>query len=377
VKRSTAVALLAVFLAFSWQWAVVHAAFQGNWTALFCAGDRFSRPPEIQYREFVFNGIAGYDGQFAQVIAHDPMLLRHYDAFVDAPRLRYRRILMPGLAYVLAAGQPGLIDAAYIAVCLLFIALGTFCLARLAAGAGRSEWWGLLFLITPATLTGIERMTVDISLAALALASLLAARNQRWLLLWFALAGAMLSKETGVFVVIAVVVWLARQQQFRRAALFSSSLLPALAWYIFIQTHTTVDYNDFQFRFVMAFFSTLTSPLAPGMVAVIFRTATLAAVLGLLWATVRSIVLAAQNRFHDLEPLLCFLFALMVLVFESDSIWNDPNGFTRIFSPLMVCLLAATWKRGFNQTLASFAMVASPLCLQLAAHLAGPLWTSL
>jgi hypothetical protein len=373
VKRSAAIAFLAVFLAFSWQWAVVHAAFQGNWTALFCAGDRFSRPPEIQYREYVFNGIAGYDGQFSQVIAHDPILLRRYDAFVDAPRLRYRRILMPALAFLFAAGQPDLIDAAYIAVCLMFIGLGTFRLARLAADAGRSEWWGLLFLITPATLTGIERMTVDISVSALALASLLIARKQRWLLLWFALAAAMLSKETGVFVVIAVVAWLAKQKKVRLAALLTTSLLPALAWYVFIQTHTTVDYNDFQFRFVSAYFSALTLPLSPGMVAMVFRIATLGAVIGLLWAAIRSIVLAVQDRFRNLEVLLSFLFAALVLVFQSDAIWADPNGFTRIFSPLLVCLIAATWKKGFNQTLALFALVACPLCLQLAAHLAGPL----
>jgi hypothetical protein len=75
--RSASVAFLSIALAFSWQWVVVHTAFQGNWTALFCAGDYFSRPPEMQHSEYVFKGSTGFDGQFYQLIAHDPLLRRH------------------------------------------------------------------------------------------------------------------------------------------------------------------------------------------------------------------------------------------------------------------------------------------------------------
>jgi len=371
IRRSEAVALLATVLSVSWQWTVVHTAFQGNWTALFCAGDRFSRPPEIQDREYVFDGSAGYDGQFYQLIAHDPLLQRHYDGFIDAPRLRYRRILMPGLACLLVGGRPGSIDAAYIAVCWLFVGLGTFCLAQLAADAGRSVWWGLLFLITPATLMALDRMTVDIALTALAAASLLAARKRRWLLLWIALAGAMLSRETGVLAIVAVALWLARQGKFRLAAALSSSVLPAIAWYVFVQRHTAGDYSTSGFRFVSPFFAVLTLPLDPGRIPLIFRIATVAAVAGLLWAAIRSVALAVQDRFQGLETLLCFFFAALVLLFQNDSIWGDPDGFPRIYSPLLVCLIAATWRKKFGQTLASFAMVACPMCLQSAGRLAG------
>jgi hypothetical protein len=373
LRRSAAVTFLSVALAFSCQWILVHAAYRGNWTALFCAGDQFRRPPEIANREYVFSGIGGYDGQFYQLIAHDPLLQRHYDGFIDAPRLRYRRILMPGLAWLLAAGRPDSVDAAYIAVCLFFVGLGTFCLAQLAAGGGRSVWWGLLFLIMPATLAGLERMTVDISLTALAAASLLAARNQRWLLLWCTLAAVMLSKETGALVILAVVVWLARQSKFRLAAALSSSLLPAIAWYVFVQNHASGDYGTSGFAFVSPFFAVLTLRLDPGMVSLIFRIAVVAAAAGMLWAAIGSVVLAVQNSFRDLEALLSFIFAALVLLFQNESIWLDPNGFTRIYSPLLVCLIAATWRKGFRQTLAAFALVASPMCLQLSAHLAGPL----
>lgn len=301
---------------------MVHTTFQGNWTGLFCAGDRFNRPPEIQQREYVFHASSGYDGQFYQLIAHDPLLQRRYDTFIDAPRLRYRRILMPGLANILAVGQPERVDPAYIVVCWLFVALGTFCLAQLAVDAARSAWWGLLFFITPATLLGIDRMTVDISLAALAAAALLAARRQRWLLLWCTLAGAVLSKETGVLMTAAVVIWLAKQGRYRLAASLSSSLLPAIAWYVFIQSHLSGDYATSGFRLISPFFVSLTLPLDPGIPSLIFRIATVAAVFGLLWAAIRSVVLAARNGFYDLELLFAFAFGGLLLLFQTDSIWG-------------------------------------------------------
>lgn len=359
-------------LSVCWQWAEVHTAYQGNWTGLFCAGDRFTRPAEIQSYEHVFRGSWGYDGQFYQLIAHDPLLRHGYDRFIDAPRLRYRRILMPSLAYLFAAGQPDFIDAAFIAICWFFVGLGTFSLARLAADAGRSEWWGLLFFITPATLLGLDRETVDISLAALAVASLLAARKQRWVLLWFALAGAVLSKETGALMIAGVVVWLGVQKKFRLAAVFSSSVLPAIAWFVFVQSHTHGDYSTSGFGLITPFFVLLTIPLDPGVPSLIFRIAALAAVGGMLWAAVRSVVLAVQDRLVNLEILFSFLFGALVLLFETAAIWGDPDGFPRIYSPLLVCLIAATWRKGFGQTLTSFGLVAWPICMQWGWDLARP-----
>lgn len=366
-----AVTLLSVILAVSWQWALVHVAYNGNWTSLFCAGDQFTRPAEIQIHEYLFNG-PGYDGQFYQLIAHDPLFARHYDTFIDAPRLRYRRILVPGLAYLLAAGNQPLIDWAYFSVYLLLVALGTWCLAKLACAEGRSALWGFLFLITPATLVGLERMTVDTALAALAVASLLAARAQRWLLLWLSLAGAMLAKETGILLIAAVVIWLARQRKYRLAAALSSSLLPVAAWYLFVQSHATRDLSLSDFSLFTAYLASLQPPLNPGVLPIVFRVTTLAAVAAILWAAARSFIIAARSRFTDLAPLFCMAFALVVLAYQNRDIWAEPNGFARIYSPLLVCLIAATWRHGFTQTLIIFAAVACPVGMQLGVHLAGP-----
>lgn len=359
-------------LAFSWQLIVVHTAYHGNWTALFCAGDRFNRPPEIQADEYVFRSSSGYDGQFYQLIAHDPLLQHHFDNYIDAPRLRYRRILMPALAGLLVGEQPRGIDAAYILVCWLFIGLGTFCLAELAVDAGRSAWWGLLFLVTPATLLGIERMTVDISLTALTVAALLAARRQAWVLLWVTLAADMLSKETGAIAIAGIVFWLARENRWRLAALMSLSPLPALAWYVFVQSRTHGDYATDGFRLISPFFASLTVPLDPGAPALMFRIATVASAMALLWVAIRSVAIGVRNHFHQLEPLFAFLFGALLLLFQHQAIWGEPNGFTRIYSPLLVCLIAATWRNGFTQTLVSFGVVTFPICVQLEVHLIGP-----
>jgi hypothetical protein len=367
------VALLCALVAIGVDGMLVNTSFESNWTGLFCAGDRYHRPLEWQGKQYVMPNSRGYDGQFYDLIAHDPFFRRGYDRFVDAPRLRYRRILIPGLAWLLAGGQPGYIDAAYFAVSWAMIALGAFCLAELAVGAGRPALWGLLFLLAPATLATIERMTVDVALTALALAAMLAARAERWRWLWLVLAAAALSKETGALVVLAVVVWLYRRAQLRLAVLEVSSLLPALLWDAFVQLHTHGDFTSSDFHFGAAFFASLTAPLNPGVIDFVLRVASVVAVLALLAIAVRCVGLAVRDGFRDLGYLICFFFAVLLLLFQNSSIWEEPNGYTRIYSPLLVCLIAATWHRGFRQTLIGFAAVALPLCLQLGVHIVGPI----
>jgi hypothetical protein len=367
-------AILSVVLAVCWQWTVIHAAYNSNWTALFCIGDRYQRPPEMAGGEYVFHGISGYDGQFYQVIAHDPLMTWHYDRFIDSPRVRYRRILIPGLAYLVAGGRQAAVDWTYIIVCWWFIGLGTFALARLAEDDERSPWWGLLFFVTPSTLAAIERMTVDVSPCALIPAALLALRRQAWRTLWFVLAAAALSKEMGILVTLAVVVWVAREKRYRLAATLSSSILPAVAWWLFVESRTVGEYPTADFHFLTAFLQSLAAPLSPGIVSLIFRIATIAAAAALFWAAVWSIVLAVRDRFQDVALLMAALFGALLLVFQMSDIWEEPNGFTRIYSVLLVSLVAATLRRKFAQTIVLFVVASLPLLLQFGVHFLGPVW---
>lgn len=316
----------------------------------------------------------GYDGQWYQIIAHDPLLRLHYDRYIDLPRLRYRRILTPGLAYLIAAGRQPYIDAALFVVCWLFVGLGTYCLAELAVDAGRTPLWGLLFLIIPPTLSAIDRMTVDLAICALIPATILAARSQRWGLLWLTLAATALSRETGVLVTMATLLWLLRQRKIRLAAILSSSILPALLWFAFLQTHTAGDYGASSLGFIKPFFVSFAGPLGETAFVRIWRIGTMASVLAFLWCAIRSVVLAIRDRFHDFSLILSFLFAALLLLFQMSIIWEEPNGFTRIHGPLLACLIPATFRRGFLHTLIAFSFATFPMLLQLQQNLTAPLY---
>src|ERR1041385_915357 len=158
MKRPAILALAAVLAVWLWQLATVHFNYGGNWTALFCTAPDWRIPPFL-LGENIFKfpaGSLGYDGQMYHLIAHDPWMHRGAVAAMDDPALRYRRILVPMLAWLLALGRDSAIHAAYFAVILGFVFLGVYWLARVMAIRGRHPAWGLMFLLMPATLVSID-----------------------------------------------------------------------------------------------------------------------------------------------------------------------------------------------------------------------------
>jgi hypothetical protein len=63
-------------------------------------------------------------------VAHDPFLRRGLDRYLDAPLFRYRRILVPMLAFTLTAGRQNWIDMSYIAVIAVSVFCGAYWLSR-------------------------------------------------------------------------------------------------------------------------------------------------------------------------------------------------------------------------------------------------------
>jgi hypothetical protein len=103
---ATACALLCGGAAAGWQEMVAHFDYGGNWTAFFRTGSRVPLPgAAAQEHLYRFPG-SGYDGQYYRLIAQDPLLLHGTERYIDAPRLRYRRILLPALAWLTAFGRP-------------------------------------------------------------------------------------------------------------------------------------------------------------------------------------------------------------------------------------------------------------------------------
>ncbi len=90
---------------FAWQTLTVNANYDHDYSALFYTGSYITMPPAVAAEgTFRIPNDAGYDGQFYHFIAHDPFLRDDTARFVDNPRVRWRRILVPLTAWLLAFG---------------------------------------------------------------------------------------------------------------------------------------------------------------------------------------------------------------------------------------------------------------------------------
>ena len=239
-RRPAALALAAVLGMWLWQFATVHFNYGGNWTALFNTAPDWPRPAFLASETlYTFpSGSLGYDGQMYHFIAHDPWMRRGAVAAMDDPALRYRRILVPALAWALALGRDSAIHAAYFAVILGFVFLGVYWLARAMVIQGRHPAWGLMFALMPAALVSMDRMTVDVALAALAAGFVLYSdRGPRWKLLLI-LACAALTRETGLLLTAGYGVFLLSRRRFADLLWTAASALPAMLWYLYVSRHT-------------------------------------------------------------------------------------------------------------------------------------------
>ncbi len=235
VSRPIVWACLAASAALLWQAATVWANYGGHWTALFCTGALQQIPPDLKTESiYTFSNSYGYDGQFYHYMAHDPFQQRDLYKYIDEPGLRYRRILVPLLAWSLAAGHDAFIHASYDAVVLGSILLGTLWLSHMAQASGRHAAWGLLFLAIPAATISMDRMMVDSALAALTVAFLALARNPFSWRLWLVLMLAALTRETGLLLAAACCGAALLQGKLRTALLAFSAVIPCAAWYLFV-----------------------------------------------------------------------------------------------------------------------------------------------
>src|SRR5215469_189283 len=236
-RRPVFWASVAVLIVLSWQVLTAAANYGGNWTAFFCTGSLQKIPPQLKAESiYTFPGSRGYDGQFYHYIAHDPFQRRDFARYIDEPGLRYRRILVPLMAWTIAVGRDNWIDIGYYTVVLASIFMGTYCLAVYALVHGRHPGCGLLFLSSPAVLISIDRMLVDGTLAAFTAAFLVASNRPRSWRLWLALAGAALTRETGILLAFASGTTAIFRER-PRPLLALGALAPCAAWYQFAYRH--------------------------------------------------------------------------------------------------------------------------------------------
>jgi hypothetical protein len=354
-----AAAILAMALVLGWSAARVHYTNEGNWTALFCSGVEFSLPPELAATTYRAP-LAGYDGQFYRLLAHDPFLTKGYARYVDAPRLRFRRCLLPMAAWLLALGREAWIDGAYIAVELLFVSLGVYWCARLLVRRGRPPWWGLLFVAAPASLASIDRMLVDAPLTALFAGFLLYCEEERWTRVWVLAALAGLTRETGLLMPAALVADRVLRRDWRGAIRFGACAVPALGWYAFLATrvpsdgpHSVIGIPGWNLVARLLIFRTYFNPSGQ----IVLRTLDFLAVAGLIGCLILAAIWLAKRP--PTPAAICVaLYACLALVL-GPPVMIDPFGFGRLISPLLVWVMMEAVARK------KWAALAPPLLISL------------
>jgi hypothetical protein len=367
-RKPAAYGLAAALAAFAWQTLTVHFNYQGNWTALFCIDDRYARPLFLENEDLYLFHNTGYDGMQFHIVSHDPWMKRGGVRMVDQPALRYSRILIPAMVWTLSLGNDAWIHRTYFAVMLLFLFLGVLWLGALAQRFGLHPAWGLAFAANPASIISIDRMTVDLALAALCAAALVHVSDEwrPWRFL-AVLAAAPLVRETGVLLAAGACIYFAIHRRWVRALASAGTLLPALGWLIYVAARTgptpaarTIALPPFRGLWERAsnpFPYAL--PAWQNQVAISLDYVALAGALLLLAAAVRSA--KAWPWSLGTSAAVCFAGALSVV---NSGAWYDAFAFGRYLGPLMLLLLVEAFRdRAFSWPLALLLLIDARVAL--------------
>ena len=335
-KRPAVLGLIAAALTFAWQFATVHFNYNGNWTGLFCIRPSMPVPAFLKSENlYLFQGTEGYDGQVYHLIAHDPWMRKGSPDAIVGAAFRYQRIFVPALAWTLALGNDSRIHAAYFTVILAFVFLGVYWCARFAVSTGRSTAWGFVFLLAPATLVSIDRMTVDIALAAFCAGFALYADRSIWKTS-IILVCAALTRETAVPIILAYAIFLILARRFAHAMIAAATIAPAAIWHIAVSRLGPSDAPDYikpiPFTgFVDRIIHPAVYSISPlkNALALAFDYLALA---GVALAFALTIFLAFRRRWNPRAASI-YALALAAMLIGSRSVWEDAYAFGRVLTP--------------------------------------------
>ena len=249
------------------------ATYGGNYSGfLHISRDVAARAPFLQERPDLARSLivydAGYDGQFMYLMAFDPFLRRFadrpqaYRAFVDHPPYRYGRIGFSLLTDLVSAGQPErypttmvwLIVAAHFALAAL--------LAMIATRHGLSPFAALWYLAIPGFISSLMSALPEALAAAGIVAGFLCWEERRPMgaaLAALSFGAALLVRETGVILIVALALATGRREVKRSLLLLAGSLAPVCLWRLFVAWRL---FPDFGWRGIVANPGDLGVPLA-------------------------------------------------------------------------------------------------------------------
>lgn len=371
-------AVLGALLVLAWQVLTVQANYAGNWSGLFRTGTLISVPPRLALTTHRDASSYGYDGQYYRFLAHDPFLRSGLAAYMDGPKVRSSRVLVPLAAWVLAAGRPGLIDGAYVLVVAGFIFAGVYWLSALMVRLGRHPALGLLFLAVPGTIVSIDRMTVDVALAALTAGFALYFIEGRDSGMWLTAAAAGLVRETGLLLVAACVIASLLRRDFRKTFFWAAAALPTLCWYAYIYRVLPRHVGAAGLlpgwaipRPRLGILLRAIDPPHYPLPAALESIARGLDVLGLIAVMAAAVIVALRLRATP-KGALRMALALQLTLFlaaTAKEFWDSPFGYARPFAPLFVLLLAAVGTRLGTAAVVRAACLAALIDLRVASEI--------
>ena len=232
------------------------AIYGGNYSGfVHISREAAAQAPFLQERPDISGALivddAGYDGQFMYLMAFDPFLQRfkdrpqEYRAFVDNPPYRYGRIGFSLLTKIVSAGRPERFPAAMMWLIVAAHFALAAALAALAARHGMSPLAGLWYLAIPGFTSSLMSALPEALAAAGIVAGLLCWSSRRPVLAAVAFGAALLVRETGVVLIVALVFSTRRQGSDWKPAVLMLvlSLLPVCVWRLFVASRLFADFG--------------------------------------------------------------------------------------------------------------------------------------
>jgi len=377
MRRAWVPALIGTLLGLSWQLLTVHYNYGGNLTALFCTGSNVPTPPALAGEHiYIFPASGGYDGQSYHYVAHDPLCRSSIGRAVPDPMLRYRRILLPGMAYLVALGRERWIDVSYIACNLGFLWAGSWWLALLLIRLRIHPWFAAFYVLVPASLISLDRLVVDLALTSLCLGfAVYAGSGAKWKL-YAVLAAAALCRESGFLLTAAYALHLLAGRRFRQSLIFSTAILPAVAWNAYVVLRIPGG-PAFDLRSAIPVWGLIRALGRPTAYA--FGPVTNAAIRAFDGVELAGLALAMALAFRGLRQALdepvrtaCLLWAVFGLTL-SEYVWTDCYATARILSPLLLFLFLRSFAGGEKLGRLPLAMVAPRVWLEITPQVVGVL----
>ncbi len=355
-RTARVTALAGLLLVFGWQTAQVYIAFGGNWTALF-RHDVVPPLPAGFTGTYLHPHGGDYDGQYYRYLSRDPWPPFEYAKWLDSPAQRGSRVLVPAFAWALSLGGRIAPDAAYILLICLFSGLGVYFCALWFQARGLSPWLGLWFLLLPAVISSVDRLLIDVALAALAAGFLYAAESGRTRLLVTCAVAAPLVRETG-FALPAALLLTGRVQ----AGL--ATFFPGALWTIFVLRQYPLQGRSREIGFLpLEWIQRLAEPRshADPTTEILLRSLDTAALLALAFLLIRTVRAAWPAR-RNPQAAAALVFLLGGLALGGLNVMSDPYHWGRVQSPwILWTLLLAVAQRSWTLVAAIGAIALTPV----------------